>query len=66
MMMFELLWFRYPTKEDFTAVAMEIIAKYPFLKSRVSPATVFYMLSCSNNYIFRCCVLLGCYSSNSY
>ena len=58
--------FRYPTKEDFTAVAMEIICKYPFLKSKVSPATVIYTICSRNCYISFCYVYAGCYSSNSY
>ena len=35
-----LLCNRYPTREDFTRVAMEIISKYPFMKAKMSPPTV--------------------------
>ena len=54
-----------PQRKIFTTVAVEIISKYPFMKSKVSPTTVMFFSTFVFDIIFsRCCVSIGCYSSN--
>ena len=55
--------YRYPTKEEFIQVALEIIRKYPFMKSLTGTPLVGFMYIII---IYTFYLYIGCHCANTY